>query len=108
MDRQNERLECIKLGKRNSKNAEIIRELLILAGEIKDERKPFEAKEETPEPKFEVRMPTVQQLVQDDKFLTKWSNKNIDSNEKNAKILNRKKQREQFIRQMREKSLLAS
>lgn len=46
VDRQAANLELIKQGQGSSKNAEIIRELLILAGQIKDDRVKEEPKKE--------------------------------------------------------------
>ena len=62
-------------------------------------------KKKEEEKKFEVKVPTVKQLVEEGTFLNKWTNKDIDRNEKNHKILVRKKQKEKFIRQMKEKSM---
>ena len=42
-------------------------------------------------------MPTVKELIEEEKFLNKWPDKNIDANETNSKIIDRKKQRERFI-----------
>ena len=66
---------------------------MILAGEIQDEGK-VETKQQMQEEDktFTVKMPSVKELIEkQDNFLRSWSNKDIDTNETNSKILDRKK-----------------